>query len=416
MQGGFKKTGADRHDPLAETDLTDPNIVSNPHPTYGWLQENAPVSWNQQLNGWILTRYDDVFRALSEPRTSVEKLQPFVAHASAANRGDIEDLGKVLSDWMVFADPPHHTDLRRLLKDAFMPADIKALAPKVAATVAELLDAIDTDRPQKMVKEFAIPLPAMVIGDLFGLPRDEVEDLKRWSEGLGKFVLGATDRTGLYENAGAAVRDMCARFRALIGEHRDNPAADSFTNQLIKNAGELSDDALIHTLVLVLWAGHETTTNLLATSIHHLCLRPDLYQALRQNRDLVPGAVEEFLRLDGPANMLVRLAKEDLQFGGQTVRAGERMFLMLNTANRDQTKFSEPEDWQFQRLKNRHMAFGKGIHVCLGAPLARMEGIKAIEGLLDRYESIEFDGEDQPWRQHMIIRGPEELTLRLRPL
>ena len=416
MQDGISESRSLHFDPMADIDLTDPAIVTDPHPTYNWLRDNVPVSWNEQLGGWVLSRYDDVRRALQDPRTSVEKLQPFVAHSSAPERADIEVLGEVLSDWMVFSDPPRHTDMRRLLKDAFMPAQIKALDPRVAATVSELLDALDPSEPQSIVEKFAFPLPAMVIGDLFGLPRSDIGNLKLWSEGLGKFVLGATDRTDLYKNAGSSVRDLCARFRQLIEDHRRNPIEGSFTNDLIKNAGDLSDDVLVHTLVLVLWAGHETTANLVATSIHHLCLFPELYQQLRRDRSLIPAAVEEFLRFDGPVNMLVRLAKEDLQFGEHWIRAGERMLLLMNTANRDSAMFDTPDELRFDRAKNRHMTFGKGIHICLGAPLARLEGAKALEGLIDRYERLEFADDYHPWKQNLIIRGPREFSVRLHPL
>jgi cytochrome P450 len=412
MQDGFKSAGAGREDPLSGQDLTDPSIVDNPYPLFAELQEESPVAWNQQLNGWIVSRFDDVDLVLRSPHTSVEKLQPFVQNSSSSARGDIEVLGEVLSDWMVFVDPPRHASLRQALKDAFMPAEIRALAPRVRATTDELLDQLPLDKDVDVVEHFAGPLPAMVIGDLFGLPRSELPILKSWSDPLGKFVLASTDRENLYENAGRVVRDMKARFLALMNEYRETPA-DNFMTRMLANAGDLSDDEIANTLVLVLWAGHDTTTNHLATMFHYLCAQPDLFQRLRAEPALIPGAVEEFLRLDGPAHMLVRLVKEDIDIGGRTIRAGERIFTMMNTANRDQRKFTCPHDVQPDRAKNRHLAFGKGIHVCLGAPLARLEGVQALTALTERYSDIRFGSDQATWRQNLIMRGPNYLPVQL---
>ena len=416
MQGGnpaseFKAQGAGRDDPLAAVDLTDPAIIAAPYPTYAAIQADRPVVWNNQLNGWLVTRYEDVDRLLRSPHTSVEKLQPFAAHSTASDRGNVELLADVLSDWMVFADPPHHTRLRRALKDAFMPAEIKTLEPRVAALVDELLADLPVDAPVDMVARFAGPLPSMVIGDLFGLPREELPVLKEWSDPLGRLVLASTERENLYANAGRAVRQMCARFQRLIDDHRSRPR-ENFTSRMLANAADLSDAEIVHSLALVLWAGHDTTTNHLATAIHYFCAEPALFQRLRREPALIPGAVEEFLRLDGPAHMLVRLLKEDIEVGGRPLKAGERVFLMMNTANRDPHRFDHADDTDPGRDKNRHLAFGKGLHVCLGAPLARLEGRLALTALCRKYRDIRFAGAPT-WRPNLIMRGPDYLPVQM---
>ena len=310
-------------DPLSATDLTDPAIVADPHPTYGALLARTPVVWNDQLKGWVLTRHADVQRALRDPGLSVEKLQPFVARSQSEQRDEVEALGRVLSDWMVFRDPPRHTNLRRALKDAFMPAEIAALAPRVRAIADDLLAEVTERSDWEFVDAFAGPMPTYVIGDLFGLPREYIPLLRVWSDHLGRFVLAATDDDDIYSKAGAAVRAMTDRFAQLVDDHRARPR-DDFTSRLIENGAELTNDEIVHTLVLILWAGHETTTNLLATSLFHLARDPESYRRLRDAPELIPQAVDEFLRLDGPAQMLVRLAKEDVSYGGQSIRAGER--------------------------------------------------------------------------------------------
>ena len=414
MNESFKRAGAGRSDPLTETDLTNPAIIADPHPTYAWLQQAAPVAWSHQLHGWIVTRYHDAHRALLHPALSVEKLEPFVAHSSAADRENVEVLGRVLSDWMVFKDPPTHTRLRRALKDAFMPAEIAELKPRVRAIVDELLDDLPAGEPVDFVERFAFPLPAMVIGDLFGLPRGELDALKAWSDDLGKFVLASTEaeRDRIYRLAGQAVARMKERFGRLVEDHRREPR-DDFTSRLIENAEGLSTEQIVHTLVLVLWAGHETTTNLLATAAHHMCRMPGTFSGLRAEPDGIPAAVEECLRADGPAHMLVRLAKEPLEIGGQKIDAGDRVYVMMNAANRDPAFVDDPHSVDFSRPPGKHLGFGRGIHMCLGAPLARLEGEQALLGLTERFSDIRYAGRPTEWRQNLIIRGPRRLNVVL---
>ena len=399
-----------RADPLAETDLRDPAIVSDPHPTYAWLQARAPVAWNEQLHAWLVTDYEHVRRGLGDPKLSVEKLEPFAAHATRAAAADVDVLSRALSDWMVFKDPPRHSRLRRALKDVFMPKAIRELRPKVDAVVAELLDALPADGVCDIVESFAYPLPAIVISDLFGMPRAEVAQLKAWSDDVGKFVLQATDVADVHGPAAQAVREMSARFHDLVAAHRRRPE-DDFTSHMIEHAEGLSDDEIVHTLVFVLFAGHETTTNLIASAIFHLSQAPENYAALRSAPELIADAVEEFLRFEGPVQMLVRLAKVDLEMAGQRIRAGERLYLVLNAANRDPEVFAHPHELELERGNNRHLGFGRGIHMCLGAPLARLEGEAALAGLTARFSRIESD--EVTWRQNLIIRGPRHLPVHL---
>jgi cytochrome P450 len=412
--GHGKPSRNPREDALAGANLTDPAVIANPHPVYGRLQAETPVAWSAQLNGWVVTGYEACRKAMLHPAMSVEKLEPFVRHSSAADRENVEALGEILGDWMVFKDPPTHTQLRRSLKDAFMPADIRELQPRVRAIVDDLLAVLPVGEPVDIVQHFAFPLPAMVIGDLFGMPREELDQLKAWSDDLGKFVLASVDadQDRIYLLAGEAARHMKERFRILLDEHRANPR-DNFTSRMIANSPDLTDDQIVHNLVLVLWAGHETTTNLIATSVHHLCREPGRFDRLKSAPSLVPGTVEECLRMDGPAQMLVRFAKQDLELEGHPIAAGEVVYVMLNTANRDPGVFDAPEDFDATREENRHLGFGRGIHMCLGAPLARLEGEQALHGLAGRYASMRFAGPETEWRQNLIIRGPRRLEVVL---
>lgn len=413
MSEAFKDQGRDRSDPLSGIDLTASAVTDNPHPTYGWLQRHEPVAWSRQLHGWIVTGYDDVRRALQDPRLSVEKLAPFASHATQAARPDIETLNTVLADWMVMRDPPHHSRLRRALKDVFMPQAMARQTPRIESVTAELLDAMPPEGECDVVEHFAYPLPAMVISDLFGMPREEVGRLKAWSDDVGKFVLGAADAPDRHAVAAQALREMTDRFRELTRSRRQQPG-DDFTTHMAAHPEKLSDDEIAHSLTLVLFAGHETTTNLIASSIYHLARLPDRYAALRKDPGLIPDAVEEFLRFDGPIQMVVRLARSATRIGGRDIAEGERVLLVLNAANRDPTGFDAPEDLDTGRQKNRHVAFGRGIHICLGAPLARLEGRIALRGLSRRYGGISLSDHDAvSWRRNLIVRGPRTLKVRL---
>jgi cytochrome P450 len=420
MHDAIKATGPgkgvtdQRPDLLAGTNLADPAVTADPPPVYGRLQADTPVAWSAQLHGWVVTGYELARKAMLHPGLSVEKLEPFTRHSSARDRKNVETLGEVLGDWMVFKDPPTHTQLRRSLKDAFMPAEIRELEPRVRAIVDGLLAGLPQGEPVDVVERFAFPLPAMVIGDLFGMPRDELETLKAWSDDLGKFVLASVDadQDRIYLLAGEAARRMKARFQIMLDDHRTNPRED-FTSRMIANSEGLTDDQIVHNLVLLLWAGHETTTNLIATSIHHLCSDPMRFEQLRANPALVPGTVEECLRMDGPAQMLVRFAKEDMDLDGHPIGQDEMVYLMINTANRDPSMFDAPEDFDAAREVNKHLGFGRGIHMCLGAPLARLEGEQALHGLAERFTKMGFAGTATEWRQNLIIRGPRKLEVLL---
>lgn len=399
---------------LETVDLTDPAVVAQPRATYNRLRHETPIVWNDSLNGWVVTRYDDVRSVLRNPVFSVEKLEPFVAHMTGDKAAQIETLGRILSDWMVFKDPPRHTHLRRALKNAFMPRDIEKMRPMVKAVIDELLDAFADGGKIDLVRDFAFPLPATVIGDLFGVPRGRIHDLKDWSDDLGQFVLGSVGAEAKYDKASKAAQEMTDFFRQVLRDHRDNPR-DDFTSLLLRDGGELTEDEMVHTMVLVLWAGHETTTNLVCNGMLALMEHPDQLDRLVADPDLIPSAVEEFLRYEGPAQMLVRLAKEDTTVGDTAVREGQKVFAVLNAANRDPAMFDDPDGLDVGRPKNRHVSFGHGIHLCLGAPLARLEGQVAFERLLARFTDFRLEVDEPVFRDQLIMRGPVDLPMSLRP-
>ena len=211
---------------------------------------------------------------------------------------------------------------------------------------------------------------------------------------------------------------MRARFRTLIDDHRHHPQND-FTSQLIQGGAALSDEELAHTLMLVLFAGHETTSNLIASALWRLAQDSKLYRRLHGDRDALTQTIEEFLRLDSPVELLMRIALEDFKIGGQSIRTGDRVFLILNSANRDPRAFDKPDEIHSGKVQSRHLAFGPGIHMCMGAPLARLIARVAIDGVLERFSSLELvtgsalGADAVQWRDELMVRGPRALTVHL---
>ncbi|MEM7255563.1 MAG: cytochrome P450 [Pseudomonadota bacterium] len=396
------------HDVLG-IDLTAQAVLDDPHPTYGRIRERHPVYWNASLKGWVVTRYDNVRAGLRDQRLSVEKLEPY-----AARRGETDVLSRALMDWMVFKDPPRHDVLRAAMQRAFLARDIPTLAPQIKARVDELLDPLVSRGRMELVDDFAYPLPATVISDLFGLPREEAGQLKSWSDDLGRFVLDSVDVPDRHSRAAVAMGAMVERFRALVADHRRTPR-DDFTTILLRDGDALTDDEIVHTMTLVLFAGHETTTNLIASAVLTMIRNPAIYRELEETPDLLDDAVEEILRYAGPVQTVLRIATEDMVIGEKAIAEGERVFLVLNAANRDHRVFEQPDEVRLNRGRTRHVSFGPGVHFCLGAPLARLEAKLALEGLLSRVSDLELTEEHIAYRSELIIHGPKRLPIAFRP-
>lgn len=395
-------------------DLTRGEIFDNPHPVYSQMQQAAPVQWNDSLRGWVLTRHADVKAALKDSRLSVEKLQRFSQRVGGDPHSDLQHLARALSDWMVFKDPPRHALLRRSMQNAFMARDVPILEPMIQAVVDELLDDIaprgDERRRVEFLGAFANIVPSVVIADLFGMPREERSRLNQWSMALGEFVLGSTDSPDRRQRAATAVQAMSARFKQLVDQHRaDN--RDDFTALLIRDGAHLTDDEIVHTLILVLFAGHETTANLIASGVLTLLRAPSLLERLVTDSSLVASAIEEFLRLEGPVQMVFRIAKEDVEYAGVRIPAGDTVHLVLNAANRDPSVFDKADQVDLERRRFQHVSFGPGTHMCLGAPLARLIGGIALSSFLGRFDRFELEDESPRWRHQLIAHGLNALPI-----
>ena len=392
-----------------------PEVRRNPFPVYSQLQDDDPVHWSESLRSWVLTRYDDVRQVAMSDVMSPDRLRPFYAQLKGERREILAEVMRYLSLWMVFRDPPEHTRLRRLVGTAFTPRSIEALAEPVSRVVDQLLDALPKNQPVDWAQQVAMPLPAYVILDLLGIPHQSYADLKAWSDDLRAFVGSSRADPDRYNRARHGATQLAGFFREVIAARRAAPGED-FVSRMITardEQGSLSEDELVATCMLVLFAGHETTTHLLSNSANALLDHPDQLQRLRDNPALINPAVEEFLRYDGPSNAITRVVSADHEIGGKLLRSGDRVFAMVNAANRDPRRFDNPQGLDIARQNNRHLTFGFGLHFCLGAPLARLEAQLCFAGLIQRFGKIERAAGETEWIDSLAMRGLSRLPVQL---
>lgn len=401
-------------------DLGNAATNADPFPEFARLREQDPVHWSPAMKAWIVTRYDDVRRvALDNRAISADRLTPFFKANAEFQRGGIENLVRYLNHWMVFRDPPDHTRLRRLFNKVFTPTAVDNLRPNIENIVALLLDgmAAKTARgePVDYITDFAYPLPATVIMDLLGVPRADLRDVKVWSDDIALFIGTAQVAGNKYLRAEAGARAMAAYFRGLV-EMRTAAPTDDMISKLVlaRDANDaLTTDEIIGTVILLLFAGHETTTNLIGNGFFYSMRFRDQWERLVADPSLAVPAVEEWLRYDGPSGALARVASGDVEMHGRAIRAGQRVFAFMNAANRDPKAFREAETFDIARDPNPHLTFGHGIHFCLGAPLARLEAQIAAVRLAERFPRIRLAIDVPDWHDSLILRGVKALPVAL---
>ena len=391
-------------------DPADSAVRRNPFPLYARLQDDDPVHWSPALKAWVLTRYDDVRQMLLTDAMSPDRLRPFYAQLQGERRDTLAEVMRYMSLWMVFRDPPEHTRLRRLVGTVFNLKALEALDGPVTRVVDHLLDQLPTGVPIDWAQQVAAPLPAYVIMDMLAIPYSAFPELKEASDELRAFIGGARADGDRYATARRGAERLASFFRDLIAQRRAAPG-DDFVSRMIAardDEGRLSEDELVATCMLVLFAGHETTTHLLGNAVHALLDHPDQLQRLQDRPEdpaLITSAVEEFLRYDGPSNALARVVKVEHQIDGKTLRVGDRVFGFANAANRDPRAFTDPQGLDLGRTPNRHLTFGFGTHFCMGAPLARLEGQRCVGRLVQRFSSIRRAPGEPDWVDALAMRG-----------
>ncbi|MGD9950980.1 MAG: cytochrome P450 [Burkholderiales bacterium] len=394
-----------------------PGFLRDPFPLFARLRAEDPVHWSPRLKAWVLTRYDDVRAVLLDREMSSDRLRPFFAALPGPESARIGEIIRYLGHWMVFRDPPEHTRLRRLTSKVFHLQSMNGMRPQAEALAAWLLERIGGRREIDFVADFAGPLPALVIMAMLGVPREALARVKQLSDEMALFIGSSRMSPEKYDIAERATREMAGFFRELIEERRRAPRED-LLSQLVRledGGDRLTEDELVASCILLLFAGHETTTNHIANGLLALLRFPEALEALRADPALAPRAVEELLRYDGPSGAQVRVVKVAQALRGRTLAPGERVFLMLNAANRDPEAYADPDRLDFERAGPAHLTFGFGLHICLGFPLARMEGQVALPAVLAHWKRIELAQPQQrlEWLNSMVFRGMKSLPLRV---
>ena len=410
-------------------DPFDPAVIDDPYPYYARLREESPVARVERLDLWVLSRHADVLGALRDPATfsSVSgmglllgggppgRMRDFMRSRQTGFGGmlSLDDMASLRV--LIASDPPDHTRMRKLANKGFTTRDVQRLEPRIReicrGMVDELLAAAAEGRAD-LVKQLATPLPVVVIAEMLGIPAERRDDFKRWSDD----TVGALSASLRVEHAATSMAEMFMFFAGAIEERRASPRDDLISRLVAANDGAegLDTTEIVLLCVLLLIAGNETTTNLIANGAVALFSRPDVCRRLRDAPALIPAAVEEALRFDAPVQGLFRSTTRAVEVAGTTIPADAPVMLLFGSANRDVRRFPDPDAFDPGRVANEHLGFGAGIHLCLGAPLARMEARIACEVLLERAQVVRPAGKATRV-DSALLRGFSALPVAVEP-
>jgi cytochrome P450 len=386
-----------------------PEFHANPYPFYQRMRETDPVHLSP-LGLWVLTRYDDCVTSLRDPRFGRDGFEAILS----AQYGEESETGR-LPRSMLFRDPPDHTRLRSLVNRAFTPRVIEGMRGQIKAVVDRLLDQVARRGHMDVIADLAYPLPVTVICDMLGVPVGDHEQMRDWSSDIIRSLdaIGIPSDDSVVERGRVGRRGIADYFRALLPERRRQPRADLLSSLIaVEEQGDrLTEGELLATCVLLFIAGHETTVNLIGNGLLALLRHPGELERLRSEPGLIGSAVEELLRFDSPVQRTARITNAEVEVGGKTLPPGAFVVTAIGAANRDPRHFPDPDRLDIGRSDNRHIAFGFGIHFCLGAPLARVEGQLALGTLMRRMPKLRLASPDLEWRESSTLRGLKALPV-----
>lgn len=398
-------------------DFNTPEFRADPYKVYARLRQTDPIVQmkTRRANSWVVTRYEDVTAILKDPRfcNDSRKLTP-----ESERREDAWWMPKLLTGFrstMLSLDDPDHRRVRDTVHRAFTPRMIEQLREQVEVVSAQLLDEMAQQPQVDLIEAYALPIPLTVISNMLGVPQRDRLKFHKWSSAFIESISG--DMRGLLWRMPMMIQ-MVGFFRRLIALRKREPG-DDLLSRLVTDENieeRLSDEELISLVFLLLLAGHETTINLIGTGTLSLLQFPDQMRLLREKPELMDSAIEELLRFGNPIDRSApRFAREDVQMGGKVIPKGSIMWLSFLSANRDETVFANPDVLDITRQPNKHLAFGNGVHYCLGAPLARLEGKIALQGLLERFPNMRLAVPETQlqWRQALNVRGLKALPICL---
>ncbi|SDC53084.1 Cytochrome P450 [Paenibacillus sp. CF095] len=381
-------------------------FTHNPYPVYEKLRKDEPVfrvMFPHGEFGWIITRYEDAVQILKDTRFSKDMVRRYGA-----------DNQSIFSNNMLFSDPPDHRRLRGLVQKAFTPKLVADMRSHIRDIADELLDNLPSQEKMNLIDDFAFPLPIIVISEILGVPLEDRDKFRLWSNTV--IDASTAESAELFEQHAREFTDYLTAWFAKV---RRDPGTDLISQLVIaeESGQQLTEQELLGVVSLLIIAGHETTVNLIGNGILALLEHPEQRELLIKQPELIHNAIEEMLRYNGPLEFSTsRWALEDIEFRGEHIAQGELVIVALGSANRDEQQFKDADIFDITREKSSHLAFGKGIHLCLGAPLARLEGEIAVSTLLNRFPNIQLqaDVNELEWRPGMIVRGVKEIPVQLK--
>ncbi len=386
-----------------------PGYFADPYPAYRRLRERDPLHRSVITNSVLLTRYADVDRVLRDHR----RFGNDIRKATASNVS--VQVRERFNQSILMLDPPDHTRLRRLVMRAFTPRQVAQMEDYVRRTAHGLLDSIGNADEFDLVPTLAVPLPTLVIARMLGVPQEDLDRFKRWSTGLARSVeplISNRERERVFQSL-----EQLSRYLAGIIEQRRKEPSDDLVSRLVEAEDEgdkLTADETVSMLRLLLVAGNETTTNFIGNGVRSLLHHPEQLALLREQPELIPAAVEELLRYDSPVQWDIRVVLDRVELDDLTVEPGSLVYPCIGAANRDPEQFAHPDKLDITRADQGNISFGRGIHHCLGAPLARLEGRIALEVLLERFPELGFGRRRPRFHRSVTLRGLRHFDVRVR--
>lgn len=391
-------------------------FLDDPYPVYERLTATEPVYWSEAWNCWLVTSYDDNMAIFRDPERfgNGERFNGVFSVLPDDLRQELNLLEHhfVRAGGLIHSDPPNHTRLRKLVHLAFTPRAIREMTAQIEAIVTQLLDAVQAQGHMDVIRDFAYPLPATVIARTLGVPEEDIGYFKQWSFDVLQFQTTGQASPKALRLSQEALAGMRSYLKQLAVARRTEER-DDLMSALVKaedDGDKLTEDEMLATCVTLMIAGHETTTNLIANGMLLLLENPEQLEHLRADRLLMAAAVEEFLRYESPIQRNRRVVRCDTTYAGKDMQKGQVLFQMLGAANRDPKIFRDAQTLDITRDPNPHIAFGFGIHFCLGAPLARLEAPIALNAILDRMPNIRLTDAKLEW-EPTIMRGMRELPV-----
>jgi cytochrome P450 len=393
-------------------------VVQDPYPTYARLHEEGPLHYVEVAGKWAvwsIFSHSECASIAKDPRLSAKRAQQMLLPLPLSRQAEFSELARLFGLWLIFMDPPEHTRLRKLLNKGFSPAAVEGLRPRVEKIVDQMLTPLRHGSEVDLMREFAHPLPVRIILEMLGIPQELRDTFNDWSRAIAAFR-GNPNRT--VEEARAAQDALIALtefFRKAVAERRRNKGTDLISLLIdIEEEGEvLTEEELYAQCIALLFAGHETTRNLIGNGMYTLLKNPRETEELREKPEIIRSAVEELLRYESPVQFTARVLKEDIEVCGQPIRKGWTVLCMLGAANRDPKQFKQPDQLDLKRMNNQHLAFSAGIHACIGAQLARLEGQIALLNLVQRFPKMKLAGPRPEWASTFGLRGLKSLSVTL---